>query len=108
MRKIILLLLLVISLSGRAIELEEVAASPETFLVCKTLDIASTSYIISHGIGYEANPIVAPLITNGYLPLVLLSAGVYWLLKQTNDNTTTTLANVMTCGVAIHNLLLIP
>lgn len=108
MKKILLSLLLVVSLSSKAIELEDIATSPETFAVCKTLDIASTSYIITKGIGYEANPMVAPLITHGYFPLVLISAGMYWALKEYANKPTTIAVNIGTCVVALHNLLLIP
>jgi hypothetical protein len=36
--------------------IEDVASSTTTFAVCKTLDVLSTAYVISHGIGVEAKP----------------------------------------------------
>ena len=88
--------------------LEAVVTSPETFAVCKAVDIASTSYLLTHGLGVEANPVVAPLIAHGYVPLIALSVGLYYLLKWHNSPVVTGVANVATCGVAVHNLLLIP
>lgn len=108
MKKILLSLLLVVSISSKAVEVEDIVTSPETFAVCKIIDIASTSYLITRGLAYEANPIVAPLIVNGYFPLVLLSAGLYWVLKQKDSKPTNTVANALTCGVAVNNILLIP
>ena len=89
-------------------EVPELMTSPETFAVCKAVDIASTAYIISNGIGVEANPIVAGLLSHGYFPLIAVSIGLYLLLKHFDDPVATGVANVVTCGVGIHNLLLIP
>jgi hypothetical protein len=90
--------------------LEEVAESPETFLVCKTADILSTAYIIEHGIGYEANPLVAwSFHIGGYGPLILVSGLIYWWMKEHEDEKfAIVVANGVTCGVAVSNLLLIP
>lgn len=107
--------LLTVSLSAKAdtaprapLEtMETVVTSPETFAVCKALDVASTAYLISHGLGVEANPIVAPLLTHGYFPLITVSVGLYYLLIWNNNPVATGAANVVTCGVAIHNLSLI-
>lgn len=108
-KKILLSLLLAVSLSSQAAPtLEEVATSPETFAICKAIDIASTSYIITNGIGYEANPIVAPLIAHGYFPFILVSTGIYWALKHFNNKPAIVAANAGTCFVAAHNLMMIP
>jgi len=88
--------------------IENIVSSPETFIACKALDIASTSYVITHGIGYEANPIVAPLIANGNFPLILLSAGVYWLMKKIENPKANSAVNILTCAAAVNNILLIP
>ncbi len=101
------LLGLVLATSANA-SVEDVATSPNTFAVCKTVDIASTAYLLKTGIGVESNPIVAPLITHGYFPLVALSIGVYWLMTKYHNATANTVANGVTCGVAASNLLLIP
>lgn len=87
---------------------EEVVTSPTTFAVCKTADVLSTIYVIEHSIGVEANPVIAPLLTNGYIPFIALSVGIWWLIKEYNNPTVTAAANVVGCGVAAHNLLLIP
>lgn len=106
-------LLFALSLSAQAAPtLEEVATSPETFAVCKTVDIASTAYLLGHGFT-EANPLVAwSLRIGGYLPLILVSAGIYWVMDQHRGERDAAapmiVANGVTCGVAAHNLLLIP
>jgi hypothetical protein len=88
--------------------LEEIATSPELFAVCKAADVISTAYVIEHGIGVEANPIVTPLIAHGYIPLILVSYGMYRLIKWLNNPGATLGANVATCAAAVNNLLLIP
>jgi hypothetical protein len=85
-----------------------VVTSPTTFAVCKTVDVASTAYLRDKGLAVEANTIVRPLIANGYFPLIALSIVVWWLLDDLNSKPVTTVANVVTCGVAAHNLMLIP
>lgn len=86
----------------------EVVTSPETFAVCKAVDIASTAYLIHNGLAVEANPIVAATLSHGYLPLVVISVGIYYALKHFQDPVAIGVANFATCGVAINNLLLIP
>jgi hypothetical protein len=102
-------LLLAFSLSAQAApSLEEVATSTDTFAVCKAADVITTAYVIEHGIGVETNPIVAPLIAHGYIPLILVSYGMYRLIKWINNPGATLAVNVVTCGAAINNLMLIP
>jgi len=88
--------------------LEDVATSTDTYALCKTMDVASTAYLIDHGLAVEANPIVKPLIANGYVPLVLVSFGLWWVLNKLNNKPVTAVTNTLTCGIAIHNLTLIP
>ena len=57
--------------------------------------------------GEEINPLVKPLITNGYFPLVLISAALYLALKQSKDKDAIAVVNIATCGVAASNILLI-
>ena len=104
MKTLLIWLLALMSLAT----VEEVATSPTTFAVCKTVDIATTAYLIENGLGVEANPVVASILGNGYIPLIALSVGLWYLIKQYNNPYATAGANVMTCGIAIHNLLLIP
>lgn len=106
MKTIALWLLVIMSLGVTTVE--EVVTSPTTFAVCKAADIATTAYIIEHGIGYESNPIVAATLSHGYIPLIALSVGLWYLLKEYNNPVATAGANIVTCGVAAHNLLLIP
>lgn len=94
-------------------ELEDVVTSPKTFAVCKTVDIASTAYLLEHGLATEANPIVAwSLRVGGYAPLVFASIGVYWLMEHFKNEpgakTATGIVNGTTCLVATQNLLLLP
>ena len=105
--KPLLILLLATSPAFAATTLEEVATAPQTFAVCKAVDIASTAYLINTGIGVESNPVVTPLIVHGYFPLVVLSVGVYWLMQHYKSPTTNIVVNGVTCGVAASNLLLI-
>jgi hypothetical protein len=93
--------------------LEDAATSPDTFAVCKTVDIASTAYLLEHGLVTESNPIVAwSLRIGGWAPLVFASIGIYWAMEKFKDEPgakpATAIANGVTCGVAAHNLLLIP
>jgi hypothetical protein len=88
--------------------LTEVVTSPTTFAICKAVDVGSTVYLLSHGLGVEANPVVAASMQiGGYVPLIAFSVGLYYLIKYANRPEVTGLANVVTCGVAAHNLLLI-
>lgn len=93
--------------------LEDVATSPTTFAVCKTVDIASTAYLLEHGLATEANPLVAwSLKVGGWAPLVFVSIGIYWAMQKFKDQpgakTATAVANGVTCLAATKNLLLIP
>ena len=103
-----LLALVLFCTTVQAGTIEDVATSTDTFAVCKAADVISTIYVIEHGIGVEANPIMAGLISHGYIPFILVSAAVYWLIKQINNPIATGVSNVVTCGAAINNLLLIP
>jgi len=107
MKKFLFIFCLLFSLSAHADDLMDVATSPTTFAVCKTIDIASTAYIIHTGIGYEANGLVASLLTHGYFPLILVSAGIWYWLKKEDNKVATGTVNAVTCGVSLHNLILI-
>lgn len=121
LKRILAIFLLVFSLSCLAdeSELKDIVTSPETFAVCKTLDILSTAYVIEKGIAVEGNPIVAATMEFGkasgigtYTPLILISIFLYNLIKQNKDvegaKTATGIVNGLTCGAAISNILLIP
>jgi hypothetical protein len=84
----------------------EVLESPDTFAICKTLDIASTAWLLAHG-GVELNPLVAwSLRVGGFAPIILLSIGLYQFAKEAPPEAVA-IVNTATCGVAAHNLLLI-
>jgi hypothetical protein len=105
--------LLLIANAFAAPTLEEVVTSPKTFAVCKAVDIASTAYLLEHGLAIEANPVVAwSLKIGGYAPLVFASIGIYWLMEKYKEaegvRTGIAIANGVTCGVAVSNLLLVP
>ena len=100
--KRLICLLLSLSLVGCA-SINPIAESPETFAVCKTVDIATTAAIINGG-GHEMNPIAKALIGHSYIPLIAVSIGIYLILKEVNDPQITTVANAITCPVAAHNL----
>ena len=100
-----LCLLLSLSLIGCS-TIKPIAESPETFAVCKTVDIATTAAIISAG-GRELNPIVKGLIGHSYIPLIAVSIGIYFLLKELNEPKLNIAANAVTCGVAAHNLIVL-
>jgi hypothetical protein len=107
--KWLLALLLAFNLSAKAGTIEEVATSPTTFAVCKAADVASTMYLINSGIGHEANPAMASLMTGPlqWLPFIALSYGIYRLVVYINNPATTVVANGVTCAAAASNLLLI-
>lgn len=98
----LILCLLCASLVGCA-TIQEAAESPDTFAVCKTVDIGTTAAIINHG-GSEMNPIAKALIGHSYIPLIAVSIAIYMILVEVNDPEITTVANAVTCPVAAHNL----
>lgn len=83
------------------------AESTDTFAVCKTLDVATTYHGVTTGKFVEANPIVAKLLTHGWLPWIAISAGLYWVLVELDNKPVTTAANAMTCGVSLNNIYLL-
>ena len=110
MRHLLASILLLVSLHAPAqTTVEDVVTSPTTFAVCKTVDVLSTAHLLSIGGFREANPIVAWAISGGsYLPLIAVSVAMYLFLKDLDNPYATGAANLITCGVAIHNLTLIP
>ena len=107
--KLLASLLAVVSLSAQAApSLEDVVTSPDTFAVCKTVDVVSTVYLLEHGLATEGNPVVAALISHGYIPLIAVSYGLWWWMTKTDNKPTKAVVNLATCGVAAQNLLLIP
>jgi hypothetical protein len=104
MKRLIITLALATTTALASPSLEEVAASPETFAVCKTVDIATTAIILSQG-GVENNSIVAWSLKSGYAPLVFISIGIYWAMVKFGNRTSNTVVNTVTCSVALHNVV---
>jgi hypothetical protein len=100
------LLILVLLLQGCATA-PQWTKSPETFAVCKAVDIGSTAYGIHAGMVHEANPIIAGTLAHGYFPLIAISFGIYELLKYLHNDSVNQGANAATCGIAAHNVLLL-
>jgi len=103
----ILLLCLLLSSCAAIDAVRPVAESTDVFAVCKAGDVLTTAYAIRTGMFIEKNPLVAPLISHGYLPLIAISIGIWYLLDRYNNPAATIAANVVTCPVAVHNLWLI-
>jgi hypothetical protein len=87
--------------------IKTVAESTDTFAVCKTVDVVSTYVGLSSGNFIEANPIMAKVISFGWLPFVAVSLGSYLLLVEVNNKQVTTAANTITCGVSANNVFLL-
>lgn len=88
-----------------------VVTSPHTFAACKAADVATTAYALHHGAA-EANPLVAGILhATGYGGLIVVSGlmvwGVYKLSKRAEMKPAVGAANVITCGAAVNNLMVI-
>ena len=83
------------------------AESTDTFVLCKTADVVTTYAGVSSGKFVEANPVVAKLLTHGWLPWIAISVGLWWVLVELDNKTVTTAANIATCGVVGNNLFLL-
>lgn len=88
----------------------------ENFALCKALDVASTVAAIEVAGATEANPLMAAVMSKaGYLGLLGIGALAVWIVYELvdgheQDEATQgllTAGNVATCGVAVHNLLLL-
>lgn len=95
------LLLLCLLLPGCA-----VMESPKTFLACKAVDVGTTYYGLHHGF-HEINPLSKALLAHGWIPLIAVSVGLYLLIDHLNEPALTVPVNVLTCGVAARNLVLV-
>jgi hypothetical protein len=112
MKRLLLALCLFATQAFATPTIEEVATSPTTFIACKTADLVTTAVAINTGVGVEANPIAAwsmhigeVLHIGAFTPLILVSAGLWWLMQSDYINTPAKVAiNAMTCGVAVNNL----
>lgn len=88
----------------------QTVGSKKGFAACKTADVASTVAAIEVTGAKEANPIIAAVMKKaGYFGLIGIAAMVVWLVYENDahDETTQGVVNVATCGVAVHNLMLL-
>jgi hypothetical protein len=107
MKKFIFAICLLFAFSTQAQQIEEIAVSPTTYAVCRTADILSTYYLLQHGF-VEANPIVQASLAYGWLPLIISGIVVWYILDKYKNDDATLALNIVTCGVAMRNILLIP
>ena len=100
-------LLLVLLLSGCA-----TLKSPQTLGACAVADVGTTAFAVSHGLGIEKNPLLAPSVNaHHFLPLVLSKLAVvgliWWIYDLTKPNQAAdagmVAGNVVTCGIAASN-----
>lgn len=107
MKKIIAIVLIgVLTLTG-CTTLQQTATSTKTFAMCKTADVATTALALRSGGFVESNSFVAGLLGHGYIPLIGISVGIYYLLDYLNSPTVTAVANIATCGAALNNAALL-
>jgi hypothetical protein len=97
-----LLALSLLSLSGCT-----TLQSTDTFAICKATDVMTTGYALRTGHFVEKNPLVAPLVAHGILPLAIVSFGLWWLLTKADIPNAVVAANTITCPVAAHNAWLL-
>lgn len=81
--------------------------STDTFAVCKTADVVTTGIGLSSGLFLEKNPLVAPLVSHGILPLAIVSFAIWWLIDHYDNPKATMAVNTITCPVAAHNAWLL-
>jgi len=112
--KNLLILLLASLLFGCAAV--KVAETPQALAGCAALDAATTAYTVHAGLAHEANPLLAGSVNaHHFLPMVLSKFAivglVWWIYEKYKDNAAARagvgVATVTTCGVALHNALLI-
>lgn len=107
MRKLLASIIAAVLLTGCA-ELQTVATSPNTFAICKAADVVTTAVALNSGKFVEANPVLKPFIgPHHFLPLIAYSFALWWIIDRLNNPKVTLAANVLTCGAAGHNAVLL-
>lgn len=85
--------------------IKEVATSSNTFVVCRTVDVASTIGILRLG-GVELNPILAPLLRAGFGPFIIaelaITVGVMSIWDQLSSPQKV-IVNGLSCAPAVWN-----
>ena len=99
-------ILLVVLLTGCATVMDS-AKSPDTFATCKAVDVATTVVGVSSGAFPEANPLMAKLLSHGYMPFILLSIAMWYVIDRVNEPALTIGANAVTCPIAARNVWLL-
>jgi hypothetical protein len=111
MKPLLSALILLLALQGCASipqGVVDVAGSTNTFAICKATDVITTKIALNSGLFHEANPLLAPFIgPHNFVPLILFSVAVWYVLDRINNPKLTMAANVVTCGVAARNAVLI-
>lgn len=102
----ILPIALFIALTGCATA-QQVAESSNTFASCKAADVATTAYALHTGHFIEKNPLIAPLVSHGFIPLIAISIALWYVVDRYDGPKATMAANAITCPVAGHNLWLL-
>lgn len=80
--------------------------SSNTFAACRAADVATTYIGVHHGFA-EVNPLTKALLAHGWLPYIGLSVLAWYVIDRLNEPSVTVAANVVTCGVAAHNAVLL-
>lgn len=107
MKRLLAAIATAVLLTGCA-NLRQVAESPDTFAICKAADVITTAVALNSGAFHEANPLLKPFIgPHNIFPLVAFSFALWWVIQHYNEPKLTLAANVITCGVAGHNAVLL-
>lgn len=102
-----IILILAVALGGCA-QVQTVAESDATFIACKSADIITTAVGLNSGMFHEANPALKLLIgPHNFVPLITFSIVVWAILHYINEPKLTMAANVVTCGIAGRNAILL-
>ena len=70
-RRLVCLCIILSLIVGGCATAQKVVTSPESFVVCRAVDVTSTIGLLSIG-GKELNPVLAPLLKAGYGPFIVL------------------------------------
>lgn len=81
-------------------------SKPETYADCAAADTASTYLAIKAG-AVEANPLMASIIAQGWIPFVMVQVGIAMLVFELDEPKVTAPVSALKCGVAVNNLLLL-
>jgi len=104
MTRTIATLTLCAALAGCA-SLPQAASSKETFALCQAADVATTAVLLGRGGFVEANPIMAALIKQGWIPFVTFKVALVWIMYQIDASPPVQTAfNAVACLPVINNV----